>query len=287
MDVTILNSFDGFYNYFNPSSLNGTTLLRQESKYEDRILVSDTISSKNEIILQHHTTDEYLVSYEDVRFINDREISVCVCNRKLEDLSQIKHVRFKKYNLDTKEFTHFNTQNSCFEKHWQFTGNRIIYHVDPYTIMNHDESTVFTKVLNWARWTNLYGNPRLSTNVFNVAGKNYLLFHSSVQTGQLCYKYYTGLLYLDPTLNPIGYYPNPIFEADREYSDNTLLNDLWDWRKTELRDTVKYEVIFPMNVIVGDTIDVYAGLNDCSAVTIRIPVDEFTEKISNELIMLV
>lgn len=177
-------------------------------------------------------------------------------------------------------------QNDHFEKHWQFYENRILYHIKPYTLMTVNEKIVVNRELNWEKWESMYGEPRLSTNIFQVDGKSYLLFHSSVCTGQLQYKYYIGLLRFDDELNPLGYYLNPIFEASREYSDKDILNSLWDWRKTDLLNTVKYEVIFPMNVEVTDKINIYAGMNDCSAVKINIGIDEFIEKIKNEPVIL-
>ena len=72
-----------------------------------------------------------------------------------------------------------------------------------------------------------------------------------------------------------------------DYSDNKLLNDLWSWRATELLEPVKYEVIFPMNIVVDkEIINVYSGLNDCSAVNIKVPINEFEQKIKNEPVIL-
>ena len=80
----------------------------------------------------------------------------------------------------------------------------------------------------------------------------------------------------------------PLLVANREYSDNTLLNNLLNWRKTELCEVVKYEVIFPMNVVVdNDNINIFAGVNDCSAVNIKIDKNQFNIKIKNEPFIIV
>ena len=178
LDVEILKKFNGEYNYFNPSHFNGRTIFRRESKFEDRLLVSDIVDDLDNVILQHHTDDNFLWSYEDARFINDNEISVCCCKRDKNDIEKVINVEYKKYNLTTKEFTNFKTQNTYFEKHWQFYNDNIIYHVNPYTIMDNNENIIFEKQINWQPWIEKYGNPGLSTNVFDVDEKKYLLYHS-------------------------------------------------------------------------------------------------------------
>jgi len=284
LEVQILKQFDDNYNYFNPSHFNGRTIYRRDSKFEGRLLVSDIVDDLDNVLLQHHTDENFLLSYEDARFINDNEISVCCCKRDKNDIEKIINVEYKKYNLITKEFTHFKTQNAHFEKHWQFYNDKIIYHVNPYTIMDTNENIIF----NWQPWVERYGNPGLSTNVFEVDGIKYLLFHSYVWFSRLHFKYFVGLLRLNDDLSPVGYAYKPLFEANREYSDNTILNDLWNWRKTELCESVKYEVIFPMNVVVDDlNINIYSGLNDCSAVNIKIVKQLFIDKIKNEPFILV
>ncbi len=288
LQIDILKQFDGKYNYFNPSHCNGKTIFRREHKCEDKLLISDIVDDQENVILQHTIDDNFLWSYEDARFINQNEISVCCCKRDKNDWIKIVNVEYKKYNLITKEFTHFKTQNAHFEKHWQFYNNKILYHINPYTIFDVSENIIFKKQINWQSWIDRYGDPRLSTNVFEVDGIKYLIFHSSIWMGRLYYKYFIGLLRLNDDLIPIGYTFKPLFEANREYSDNTLLNDLWNWRKTELCEVVKYEVIFPMNVVIDDTnINIYSGLNDCSAVNVKIDKRLFIEKIKNEPFILV
>lgn len=288
LQVDVLKSFDGEHNYFNPSHFNGNTIFRRESKYENKILISDIVDDQNNVILQHNFDSNYLWIYEDARFINKNEIGVCCCKRDRNDLVKIINVEYKKYNLVTREFTHFKTQNSHFEKHWQFYNDKIIYHVNPYTIINNSEEVIYKKNINWEPWIEQYGKPGLSTNVFEVDGIKYLLFHSYISLGKLYFKYFVGLLRLNDGLHPVGYTYRPLFESTREYSDVNLLNNLWNWRKTELCDVVKYEVIFPMSVVVDDkNINIYSGLNDCSAVNIKIDIDEFIYKIKNEPFIIV
>jgi hypothetical protein len=288
LEIKVLKKFDGINNYFNPSHFNGRTIFRRESKFENKLLVSDIVDDKDIVLLQHNTDDMYLWSYEDARFINNNEISVCCCKRDKNDLEKIIKVEYKTYNLITKKFTHFKTQNAHFEKHWQFYNDKIIYHVNPYTMFDNNENVIFKKQINWKPWIERYGNPGLSTNIFEIGGIKYLLFHSYVWFSRLHFKYFVGLLRLNDDLSPLGYAINPLFESNREYSINTLLNDLWYWRKTEICDVVKYEVIFPMNVEVDNVnINIYSGLNDCSDITIIIDKNKFIEKVKNESFILV
>lgn len=288
LEVELIKKFDGTFNYFNPSHFTGKTIFRRESKFERNILVSDIVDSHDNDIIQHHIDDNFLWSYEDARFINENEISVCCCKRDKNDLVKIINVEFKKYNLITKEFTHFKTQNSHFEKHWQFYNDKIIYHVNPYTILDKNENIIYKKQVNWQPWIEKYGNPGLSTNVFEINGIKYLLFHSYVWFSRLNFKYFIGLLRINDDLSPLAYAYEPLFEANREYSDINLLNDLWNWRKTELFEVIKYEVIFPMSVNVNaNEINIYSGLNDCSAVNIKINKQLFIDKIKNQPFILV
>jgi hypothetical protein len=297
LQIEVIKKFDSKNNFFNPTcypffedykSIKPYILFRKESKFQDKVLVSDIVDQYDFIILKSYIQNDILYSFEDVRFINKNELSVCVCQRDLNDLGKIIKVNFAKYNLKTRQLIFLKTQNAHFEKHWQFYNDKIIYHINPYTIFDNNENVIFKKQLNWQPWIERYGNPGLSTNVFEVDGLKYLLFHSYIPIGRLYYKYFVGLLRLNDDLSPLGYTIDPLFEASREYSDNILLNDLWNWRKTELCETVKYEVIFPMNVIVDSTnLNIYSGLNDCSAVNLKIDKQQFEEKIRDQPFILI
>lgn len=288
LNTDLLKKFNGICNYFNPSHFNNRTIYRRESKFQDKLLVSDIVDDEEVVLLKHNIDNNFLWSYEDARFIDKNNISVCCCKRDKNDLVKIINVEYKKYNLLTKELTHFKTQNSHFEKHWQFYNDKIIYHVNPYIILDNDENIIYKKQINWQPWIEKYGNPGLSTNIFEVDNIKYLLFHSYISVGRLYYNYFIGLLRLNDDLSPFAYTHKPFMTANREYSDNNLLNDLWSWRKTELCEVVKYEVIFPMNVVVDDNnLNIYSGLNDCSAVNIKINKQLFIDKIKNEPFILI
>jgi hypothetical protein len=290
IEIDILKTFDGKFNYFNVSCLGDFIVFRREFKYENTVLISDIIDNNENVLLEHKLSDKYLISCEDARIINDENISFALCKRYVTDFSKIKNVEFKKYNTSSKKTTDFKTQKSHFEKNWQFINqDKIIYHIDPYTVINEKENVLVKKELNFKYWRKQYGEPKLSTNIFTVNNKKYTLFHSNVVLGFLHMKYYIGLLRLDAEDNPIGYYVNPFFESNREYSDPDLLTALWEWRRVRSFNNLffQYEVIFPMNVVVDEeNINIYSGLNDCSAVNIKIQIKEFEKTLEDEHLIL-
>ena len=286
LDITIERKFNGEYNYFNPSHFNGRTIFRRESKFEDRLLVSDIVDDLDNVLLQHHTDDNFLWSYEDARFINDNEISVCCCKRDKNDIEKVINVEYKKYNLTTKEFTNFKTQNAYFEKHWQFYNDNIIYHVNPYTIMDNNENIIFEKQINWQPWIERYGTPGLSTNVFDVDEKKYLLYHSYKNINGINLTYYSGILCLDDNLNPIAYTSNCIFPSFNGYQSAEYLS-YFNWKRSLLCSPTIVDVVFPMNIIVdSDHLHIYAGINDFASAHIKIIKSSFIDKIKNEPFIL-
>lgn len=283
LEIEILKKFDGIYNYFNPSNFNNKTIFRRETIFRNKVSVSDLIDDNDNIILKHHFDKNYLYSYEDCRSINDDEISTCVLIRDIKKPENIINGKFKKYNLKTNQFKDYKTQNTLLEKNWQFYNKNIIYHVNPYTVMDENENLLFTVNVNWNSWIDKYGNPYLSTNIFEVDNIKYLLYHSKTISENIYIKYYIGILKLDDNINPVSYFTKPLFVSSRFYSDTALLNDLWKWRKTDVQESWKYEVIFAMNVVVDDNnINIYSGMNDCSAVNIKIPISMFIDKIKTE-----
>ena len=286
LDITIERKFNGEYNYFNPSHFNGRTIFRRESKFEDRLLVSDIVDDLDSVLLQHHTDDNFLWSYEDARFINDNEISVCCCKRDKNDIEKVINVEYKKYNLTTKEFTNFKTQNTYFEKHWQFYNDNIIYHVNPYTIMDNNENIIFEKQINWQPWIERYGTPGLSTNVFDVDEKKYLLYHSYKNINGINLTYYSGILCLDDNLNPIAYTSNCIFPSFNGYQSAEYLS-YFNWKRSLLCSPTIVDVVFPMNIIVdSDHLHIYAGINDFASAHIKIIKSSFIDIIKNEPFIL-
>jgi hypothetical protein len=282
VNVKLLRQFDGKYNYFNPTSNGSMILYRYEHKFKNKILVSDIVSSDGRIILQNYQDEFFHYSYEDPRFINNSEISVNVCKRDRNDLAKTINVTVMLYDIYTKKFRSFITQNAHFEKHWQFQNDTIIYHIKPYTLLNSDESILYQKDLNWQYWIDRFGWPCLSTNIFRVNDENFIIFHSKIDMGWSQLKYYIGILKLDDQLHPLGYASTPLFISNREYTDNNLLNDMWLWRLVECHTVIKCEVIFPMTVIPDDIyLNIYSGLNDCSAVNIQIDKNVFINKIKD------
>lgn len=300
LDIDILKKFDGLNNYFNPSHFDGDvtqirgnihktirvskTIFRRESIFNNKILVSDIVDDQDNVLLQHYTDENFLWSYEDARFINDNEISISCCKKDKNDIEKIVNVEYKKYNLTTKELTHFKTQNTHFEKHWQFYKDKIIYHVNPYTIMDSNENIIYKKQINLQPWIEKYGNPGLSTNVFEVDGIKYLLFHSYTTKNGINLKYYVGVLKLKDDLTPIGYCNDPLFGSVEGY-ETQIFRNYFDWkRKLDTTPTI-VDVIFPMTVTVNDNdINIYCGVNDCICVKIIINKKLYIESVESKII---
>jgi hypothetical protein len=286
LNIEIFKKFDGDYNYFNPSHFNGRTIYRREHKFEGRLLVSDIVDDQDIVLLQHHTDDNFLWSYEDARFINDTEISVCCCKRDKHDIEKIINVEYKKYNLTTKEFTHFKTQNAYFEKHWQFYNDKIIYHVNPYTIMDSNENIIYKKEINLQPWIKKYGKPGLSSNVFDIDGNRYILYHSYKSINGVNLKYYSGILKLNASLHPMCYTSDSLFPSVEDYERETFIN-YFNWKRKLHSCPTIVDVIFPMNVIVDDEyVNIYSGINDCICANIKIDKQLFIDKIKNEPFIL-
>lgn len=287
LDIKILKKFDGEYNYFNPSYFNGKTIYRRESKFEGRLLVSDIIDEQDTVLLQHHTDENFLLSYEDARFINNNEISLCCCKRDKNDIEKIINVEYKKYNLTTKELTHFKTQNAYFEKHWQFYNDKIIYHVNPYIIMDSNENIIYKKQINLQPWIEKYGNTGLSSNIFDIDGNRYILYHSYKSINGVNLKYYSGILKLNESLHPICYTSDSLFPSVEDYERETFIN-YFNWKRKLHNCPTIVDVIFPMNVIVNDEyVNIYSGINDCICANIKIDKQLFIDKIKNEPFILV
>jgi len=285
LDVEILKKFDGVYNYFNPSHFNGRTIFRRESKFEDKLLVSDIVDDQDVVLLQHNTDDTYMWSYEDARFINDNEISVCCCKRDKHDINKVINVEFKKYNFVTKELTNYKTQNAYYEKHWQFYNDKIIYHVNPYTIMDNNENVIFKKQINWQPWIERYGTPGLSSNVFEINESKYLLYHSYDYNNGINLIYHIGVLKLNSLLNPVAHTSMSMFPSMVKFDIETMFN-YYNWkRKLDSFPTI-VDVVFPMSVVVDDThMNIYSGINDCICANIKIDKNLFVEKVKKSMVL--
>lgn len=281
--IQLLKKFDGKNNYFNCSSLNSKTIFRKEYNVDKKILLSDVVDDDDNTLLKHYNDEDYYYSFEDARWIDEDNISVSVAKYDKNDVTRLEKVLYKKYNIKTKKFYHFITQRAYFEKNWQFYDNNIIYHINPYIIFDENEDELFKKNINWDPWINMYGYPGLSTNVFDVDDEKYILYHSYINKGPRILKYYVGILKLNDDFKPIGYCLSPLLESNRNLSDENLLNDLWNWRITDHLYAAKYEIIFPMNIQVGSVyLDIYGGINDCSAALIQIDKDKFIDRIKNQ-----
>jgi len=265
LQIEVLKKFDGVFNYLNPSHFNGRTIFRKQVKFDNRILVGDIVDNNDIVLLEHNVDNDYLWSYEDARLIDDQSFGVCVCKSDKNDINKVINVEFKKYNFVTKELTHYKTQNAYYEKHWQYYKKYIIYHVNP--------------------WIKKYGKPGLSTNVFEINGSKYLIYHSYDYNNGINLIYYCGVLKLNSLFNPISYTSIPMFPSMVKFDIETMLN-YYNWkRKLDSFSTI-VDVVFPMSVVVDDThVNIYSGINDCICANIKIDKNLFVEKVKKSMVL--
>ena len=286
LQIDIFKKFDGNYNYLNPSRFENTIIFRRESKYQDRILVSDVVDQYNNVLLEHNVDDKYLWSYEDARLIDNNSFGVSACKRDKNDINNVINVEFKKYNFTTKELTHYKTQNTYYEKHWQYYKKYIIYHVNPFTLIDRNERVTFKSDINWNPWIEKYGKPGLSTNVFEVDGSRYLIYHSYDYNNGINLIYHSGILKLNELFNPVAYTHTTMFPSMNKFDIKTML-DYYNWkRKLDSFPTI-VDVIFPMSVIVDDThVNIYSGINDFICANVKIDKNLFVEKMKSNLVQI-
>jgi hypothetical protein len=288
LSTVSLKKFDGTVNYFNPSGNGITTLYRKEVKYGDNLFCESFITDgNNDVILSTYEDDEFYYSYEDARMFDDNKVGVHLVSRPKKTPSVEIIVKYCIYDSITKELKQTKTQNGWAEKHWQLYKDKIIYHVNPFIILDSNESILYSKEIDWSLWIERYGKPGLSTNIFTVDDKKYLLYHSFVERGLFDLKYYVGLLRLTDDLQPMGYYIEPFFEGNRSYVDLETMNSFWKWKETKHKRSIKCEIVFPMSVVEQNfSVDIYAGLNDCESVKITVDHADFVTNIKNKPFIL-
>ena len=153
--------------------------------------------------------------------------------------------------------------------------------------MDNNENIIYKKQINWQPWINRYGNPGLSTNVFDVNGKKYLLYHSYKNINRINLTYYCGILCLDDNLNPIAYTSNCIFPSFNGYQSAEYLS-YFNWKRSSLCFPYIVDVVFPMNINMDfDHLHIYAGINDFVSAHIKITKSSFIEYINNTTFVLV
>ena len=151
--------------------------------------------------------------------------------------------------------------------------------------MDTKENVVFKYDINWNPWIKKYGKPGLSTNVFEINGSKYLIYHSYDYNNAINLIYYCGVLKLNSLFNPISYTSIPMFPSMVKFDIETMLN-YYNWkRKLDSFPTI-VDVVFPMSVVVDDThVNIYSGINDCICANIKIDKNLFVEKVKNSMVL--
>lgn len=272
--VKILKQFDGESNYFNCTSYNNNILYRKETIYNKEFLISGIVNEEDNYILKPYTDKNLLYSFEDPRYINEKEISL---NRVEIDINKnynINIVKVCKFDLYTKEFTFYNTQSGIYEKNWQFLNNEILYNLQPYIIFDQQEIVIKEEYYDWGFWIDKYGYPFLSTREFNIGSNTYIIFHShNRDSNGINFYYYCGLAQIDNNYNILGYYKLPLFDTSN-LIETDISRGYFDWRRGLKNKCQVVNVVFPMTVQDNEkNIKIYCGINDCAAGIITIEKD--------------
>lgn len=275
--IKILKQFNNNENFLNPTGYGDIVLYRRERINDKNYIVSDIVDVNNNIILEHEDWGDELISYEDPRFITKDIITVNqVKYTKEKNKFTVFRVSVLKFNLKEKKLEELN----CFyerkwEKNWQFFQDKIIYSLNPYILLNDDCSVYKERYITWDRWTEKYGIPYLSTNLFNIDGELYSFFHSKVKTNHLSYQYYNGIVKYDEQLNILGYYEDPI-HTPRDIMCKDLYSRYFEWkRKAEQSPTIVNTLFFMTAYTELNKLFIYTGINDCAAGIIEYEKEEF------------
>lgn len=284
MDIKILKTFDGNYNYFNCTGLNGKILHRREKKYNN-FLLSEIVNENDDVILPSYKSENQnkMISFEDPRYINENEFSVS----KVEFVdNKISNVQFKIYNISTSQFKEFDLSSNNIEKNWQILDHhKLIYHIDPWTIYNLDitDKPILEKKYDFSKWTVKYGDVFLSSNVFQINQHKFLFFHSKrSRFGERQLNYFQGILKLSGDNTPEAFTSSPYLFRFSEFNAK-IYSDYYNWKiNTNLNNTTMVDVFFINNVDVSeDNLYIYGGINDCNSVVLLKEKGDFLNEIKN------
>lgn len=278
-DLEILKQFDGEHNYFNPSGRGDRILFRRERKSSDNVIVSEIVDEQDRVLLGAHDETilgaQHITTYDDPRWVDDNTFSAVQIDGVLNE-QEIFHYRahVKLFDVNGKCIDTAHREHA-FEKNWQFVGDRIIYGLQPYRVMDRDYkliSEIYNPGEQWSAWE--WGRPSPSTNPFKIDGTTYMLFHSRIiEPNGVVLNYYNSVLKLDDDLRILGFYNQPLFDGFTfDYGP------YYNWKRTAVNVPTVANVVYCTTVeLVDDTIKIYCGINDHIAGVITIEQEEFVE----------
>jgi len=283
-----IKSFDGYDNYLNASGYQRKLLIRKESLVRDEevdFILSDIVDENDNKILSSYKDTLYLHSYEDPRFVTENKFTYCLCY--FDKHTEIMGTKMGYCNTSTNNQDLYNFAKWEYEKNWQVNKDKIIYSIEPLEIYNTNFELVLKNKENkkWDYWIKKYGFPRLSTNIFTIQERHFVLFHSKNiicrfenaslikdLAGELLY--FCGLLEVTKDYIPISYCKLPLLPSFKNYKVE-LREEYIQWRE-KTNSTWRVDIFFPTNVEVqNDIIYIYGGINDCIASKIIVDTSYF------------
>lgn len=288
-NIQILKKFDGNFNYFNPSGLNGKVIYRREKKI-DNFIVSDIVDQNDNILIEAEHWGDKIYSYEDPRFIKNNLISINRVEYIMQDDEYfLSEVNICLFDVKTKKLTICNNFNNIIEKNWQFSNNKIVHSIDPFIILkpyrdNQDYNIDTYKENNWSYWINKYGIPRLSTNLIKIDDYYILFFHSHIKRCRgINLVYYNGIAKLNNNFELLGYYKTPI-NIKNKILEQIDYKAYFEWKRKCINFPYIAETIFFTNAEkIDNKLNIYAGFNDCAALKIEIEMQSIQKFLNKNL----
>lgn len=280
-DIKIIKKFDDNQNFLNMSSNKNISLFRNE-KYLDNsdtnYIVSNIVDNKGNILLEGYEDSMYIYSFEDPRFITKSKFTFC--NPYFTKNMKLLGVKMGYFDLNTMDYDLYNLDKTCIEKNWQIHKRNIIYKIEPLEIYNSNYKLKVKNKYNpnWKYWWSKYGRPRLSTNVFTIEDKNYILYHSKIFLSKTKLQYFCGIAEVDEDYIPLNYNIKPLFPSFDNYEYN-LRKDYIRW-KSQTNKANEVDVLFPLNVEDNkNQIIIYSGINDCMCAEVTIEKKDLIDSI--------
>ena len=151
------------------------------------------------------------------------------------------------------------TNGHEWQKNWQYINEeKYFYRIKPLIIKGPNYKERVNYNLNWKYGDKLH----LSSNMFEINERQFIIFHSFKGATVNTRKYYQGIIELE-NLKPKFYVPKPFFYPPKKTNP-------FKFKKN------KNKCVFVMCArTIKNELYITAGINDCEAALITIPNEEF------------
>lgn len=241
-----------------------------------------TLSLSNaKIRLFDERHDDHLVSYEDPRYFNGNLGYSKIYRNKSDG-----HIRSVKICVNNKEFP------NDWEKNWCFINqNKYIHSVCPFVSVEDKIVSIFS--FEMPEWEDISSRDErfglkysISTNIFDVDDRRFLLFHTKKLDSDGVLNYYQGVIEFKGE-KPFSYSKEPLFYPSERDSDKKFLDKLDNFRIISGKRFCKYKVFYAMSAhCVDNEILIAGGLNECQSILYKINKSDFLSWFNKEKILI-